>query len=97
MNSPNKITSAHLLVTGLVQGVGFRQFSLNCATTLHLKGTVQNMDDGRVALQVDGERENIEALILNLQEGPRHARVDKVDVRWNVAPTHDNTFSITYH
>ncbi len=97
MKNPKKMTSAHLFVSGLVQGVGFRKFTHDCATALHLKGSVQNLLDGRVALQVKGEREKIETLILNLQEGPRHARVDKVDVRWDVAPRHDDTFSITYN
>ena len=89
------ITSAHLLVSGQVQGVGFRKFSQAAARMLALSGAVRNLSDGRVELQVEGDRKNIEALIQSLREGPTRARVDRVDVSWDAKKKGYTAFSIS--
>ncbi|MFQ5587413.1 MAG: acylphosphatase [Nitrospiria bacterium] len=88
------ITAAQILVSGRVQGVGFRKFSQDCAVRLGLSGTVQNLADGRVAVHVEGSPEQIEPFISRLQEGPRLSRVDAVEVSWDSASKHLSTFSI---
>ena len=45
-----------LVVTGRVQGVGFRWFIRNEATSLGLSGTVRNRDDGAVEIDAEGDR-----------------------------------------
>jgi acylphosphatase len=73
----------HAVVRGDVQGVGFRYFVQRKAQQLGLKGWVRNNEDGSVELVAEGERDALEQLKSALQEGPRMARVDRVDTQWS--------------
>ena len=90
----NKIVSAHLLISGRVQGVGFRKFSQAAALRLQLSGTVRNLTDGRVELRVEGEPTKIETLIQQLRQGPDRSEVDQVDVSWRSSVEGYPIFSI---
>ena len=68
------------VVSGRVQGVGFRWFVEREAATLGITGWVRNRDDGRVEVMATGTREQLSALDARLREGPRAARVDDVAV-----------------
>jgi len=69
-------------VSGLVQGVGYRAFVRRVALQKGLRGGVRNLDDGRVAVEVEGERQAVEGLIALLKSGPPGARVQDVRVQW---------------
>ncbi len=60
----------HIIVTGRVQGVGFRYFTVRCANNLGLCGWVRNLPDGGVEAVIQGQNEKIEEMIELLQEGP---------------------------
>lgn len=75
-------TRAHILVQGLVQGVGFRWFVARHAHGLGLKGHVKNMFDGSVEVEAEGDRSLIEELIKNLKVGPRSAQVRDLHIEW---------------
>ena len=68
------------VVSGRVQGVGFRWFVEREAATLGITGWVRNRDDGRVEVMATGTQEQLSALDARLREGPRAARVDEVAV-----------------
>jgi acylphosphatase len=53
--------------TGRVQGVGFRFSTLQVAKEFEVAGFVANLPDGRVRLEVEGSRENIDAFITALE------------------------------
>ena len=74
---------AHILVSGMVQAVGFRYFAYQWAGKLGLKGFVRNLYEGSVELEVEGDRSLIEEFIVQLKVGPRAARVSNVRVVWN--------------
>ena len=71
-----------VLISGDVQGVGFRAFTRRHALDLDLSGYAENLDDGRVEIVAEGEKGDLEALLHQLQRGPAHAEVDNVDVTW---------------
>jgi acylphosphatase len=73
---------AHILVSGRVQGVFYRDHTRRWAISLGLKGWVRNLYDGRVELIAEGEKPKIEGLIRLLWEGPPMARVENIEVRW---------------
>ena len=87
---------ALILVSGRVQGVGYRAFAYRVATQRGLTGGVRNLDDGRVELDVEGERDVIEGLIGDLRVGPPAARVSRVDVEWSDASGRLSHFAIWY-
>ena len=67
------------LVTGRVQGVGFRWFVEREARTIGVAGWVRNNLDGSVEVLASGTHEQLSALRSRLRQGPRAARVDNVD------------------
>jgi acylphosphatase len=68
------------VVTGRVQGVGFRWFVRAEARPLGLTGWVRNRKDGAVEGEVEGRDDAIEALIPCLEVGPPSAIVTNVDI-----------------
>ncbi len=76
------IVGAHVIVSGLVQGVFFRAYTKERARELSLDGWVKNRWDGNVELVIEGEKEKVDKIIDWLYKGPPHARVDKVEVEW---------------
>ena len=65
-----------LIVTGRVQGVGFRYFTAQAARRLGLCGTVRNLPDGGVEVVAEGAPELLEALVAAVRQGPLASRVD---------------------
>lgn len=59
----------HIYFEGCVQGVGFRYRAMYAARGLGLTGWVKNLWDGRVEMEVQGEKEMIERMIFRLKEG----------------------------
>ena len=68
------------LITGRVQGVGFRYFAQEAADREGLHGWVRNLPDGRVEAQAEGDADALERFERALRRGPRGARVDNVVV-----------------
>ncbi len=68
----------HLLVSGLVQGVGYRHFVKSRAEELGLSGWVRNREDGQVEIMVIGRQEKINKFINLLRKGPILARVEAI-------------------
>lgn len=73
------------LVTGRVQGVGFRYYVVGLAAELDLVGWVANEPDGSVRCVAEGRRLDLETLVGALGRGPLGARVDDVRATWSAA------------
>lgn len=67
------------LVSGRVQGVGYRAFAARTARGLGLNGGTSNLPDGRVLVVAEGPAHALDRLEAALWEGPRFARVQRVD------------------
>ena len=67
-------------VSGRVQGVGFRYFVRSAAQTQGVSGYALNLADGRVEFLLQGDPDSVERVIAQVRSGPRHARVDAVDL-----------------
>jgi acylphosphatase len=80
------IVSRRYVVTGRVQGVGFRFFVQDAALREGVSGFVRNRPDGRVEAQVEGELEAVTRVERALAQGPPGARVDDLSVE-AAAPT----------
>ncbi|OQX53457.1 MAG: acylphosphatase [Candidatus Aminicenantes bacterium 4484_214] len=86
----------HVYVSGLVQGVFFRDHTRRWADSLGIKGWVRNLPDGRVEAVLEGERDKVEALLQKMEEGPPLARVEKVEVEWEDYQGEFNDFRIRW-
>lgn len=84
----------HASVEGHVQGVGFRAFVMQTASSLSLTGWVRNRWDGSVEVVAEGERDVLERLESALRRGPRGAYVIEVVVDWEAATGEFPRFSV---
>lgn len=73
---------AHLKITGRVQGVFYRQSTMETANRLDLKGWAKNCLDGSVEAVFEGDKAAIDQAIAWCHQGPPAARVEDVDVEW---------------
>ena len=74
------LVARRIIVSGRVQGVGFRYFALEVARREGVTGTVQNLDDGRVEAVVEGDRDAVDRFERAIRRGPAGAHVDDVIV-----------------
>lgn len=80
------MSRVHLMISGFVQGVGFRHFVRNKAQELGVTGWVSNTSNGMVELMAEGEKEKLEELIKSCKEGPMLSEVKDVSIDWQESP-----------
>ncbi len=73
---------AHVFVSGYVQGVNFRWYTVENARRRDVAGWVRNTPDGRVEAVFEGREEAVQWLVDWCRVGPRSARVTDVEVTW---------------
>ena len=86
----------HVLVSGRVQGVGFRWSTLDVAHQLHVQGWVRNRTDGRVEVVAEAEEKILEQFIAFLWQGPRYAKVKNVEIEWSDATGEFTKFQLKH-
>ena len=75
--------NARLIITGNVQGVGFRAFVRNRAIKNNVTGWVKNLDDGSVEALLSGSQENLDKLIEITRRGTPWSKVSDVVVTYS--------------
>ena len=70
----------HIIFYGSVQGVGFRWRARNAAEHFSCTGWAKNEWDGSVSMEIQGEEENIDRVILAIEKGT-FVRIDNMDVK----------------
>jgi acylphosphatase len=85
------------LVSGRVQGVGYRYFAMRTAQKLGVRGTVKNLRDGRVEVEAAGAGAAMAAFRAEMERGPQGAMVSEV-AEETLAPETDfgDEFTIEY-
>lgn len=78
--------SIRVIISGRVQGVGYRNWTVKTAGQRGLKGWVRNRTDGTVEAIFSGDESTIQAMIESCKKGPLIARVDRIEQF-----THDET------
>lgn len=86
----------HLWISGIVQGVFYRQNTKETALRLNLTGWVRNLPDGRVEAVAEGEKGDVESLTRWCQKGPAFAKVDEVHSELEKYTGEFNSFSIIH-
>ncbi len=70
------------IISGRVQGVGYRYYAVHVAQELGLVGTVRNGSDGGVEAVAEGEESKLNEFLIALKHGPRAAEVTEVATAW---------------
>jgi acylphosphatase len=82
------------IVSGRVQGVGFRYFVQKAAGDLDLTGWARNLPDGSVEVEAEGEDDKLEQFRRKLQLGPALSRVDDVKESFSESDGNYSGFSV---
>jgi acylphosphatase len=80
------LVARQLMISGRVQGVGFRFFAEDAAAREGVHGWVRNLPDGCVEAWIEGDTESVDRVEAALRRGPAGARVEDVAVQ-DVPPT----------
>lgn len=72
------IVARRVLISGRVQGVGFRYFVEARALSEGVHGWVRNLEDGRVEALIEGDQESVDRVEMAARRGPPAARVEDV-------------------
>ena len=72
--------TVRLIITGRVQGVGFRDWVERHALQAGLAGYVRNRREGTVELVISGSEAQVDAMLAQCRKGPRLAIVDSIEV-----------------
>ena len=83
-----------VVITGCVQGVGFRWYVQRAGTALGLAGEVRNRADGAVLIEAEGARAVLERLVERARRGPVSAEVGQVELTWSEGPARFRDFHI---
>jgi acylphosphatase len=84
---------ATVYFTGRVQGVGFRYQSLQVSKEFDVTGYVKNLPDGRVQLEAEGQKTEVDAFIAAIEER-MHGHVRKMERAASRRPAQFQGFSI---
>lgn len=87
------IVARRFVISGHVQGVGFRWFAEDLARAENLAGYVQNLPDGRVEAVAEGDEESVLRFERALHRGPGGAIVEGVESA-SIPPAERHGFSI---
>ena len=74
------MSGVRVRIHGRVQGVCFRNWTMDRARALGVRGWVRNRRDGSVELVAYGEEEAVETLVADCRTGPAAARVERIEV-----------------
>jgi acylphosphatase len=73
-------TARRFVVSGRVQGVGFRAFAQHAARALGVTGWAQNLDNGDVEVHANGAPRHLDDFESRLRQGPRWSEVRSVTI-----------------
>lgn len=86
----------HILVSGRVQGVGFRFYVERAAQSMGLVGEVRNLGDGRVEIRAEGDEKILRSFLKKVRQGPALSHVASVNEQWSPAIGVYKRFSVTF-
>ena len=94
MTEGGNFQQLYAIVTGRVQGVSFRYYTVQCARKLGVVGWVRNRPDGRVEVVGEGTSLQLEALLTFLYKGSPAARVQSVETEWRPSTDDYSDFDV---
>lgn len=84
------------IVSGYVQGVSFRYYTVREAKRIGLSGFVRNIPSNGVEVVAQGKKTDLLRLVEWLKRGPSSSQVEKVEVEWQPESEEFNGFSVKH-
>ncbi|SEM94950.1 acylphosphatase [Mesobacillus persicus] len=85
-----------IVVSGKVQGVGYRYFTQMKALQFGITGWVRNREDGTVEMLTTGTKETLDLFIEEIRRGNPFSTVDQIDINETEAEENYKSFAIKY-
>ena len=95
MSDKNKLR-LHALISGRVQGVGFRGFTATAAQRIGVTGWVRNRINGTVETVAEGDQALLDAFLREISKGPGPSYVDNVEIKWLPASGEFKRFKVRW-
>jgi len=83
-----------IIVSGRVQGVGYRNNVFKQAKKIGVNGWVRNLGDGRVEAVFEGEKQEVERIINWAKKGPLFANISDFKIEWQEPKGEFNNFEV---
>ncbi len=80
MNIFGDMKRFYIKVFGIVQGVGFRFFTMRKAQKHNIVGYVRNLADGSVEIDARGKPDDLEKFLMDIKKGPPVGKISKIEV-----------------
>ena len=96
MTGPESARIIHVVISGRVQGVGYRNWTEQQAGARGLSGWVRNLRNGSVEAVFAGDADNVAAMAESLMRGPAKAAVSGVEIRETDASALEATFGARF-
>jgi len=84
--------TVHAIISGRVQGVWYRGWTVDTATQLNIAGWVRNRRDGTVEAMLSGDDNDVDQMIVLMHQGSPHAIVNSIVVTIASKPIENKTF-----
>jgi len=91
------IKTYKILLSGRVQGVGFRYFSQSRASKYNIKGFVRNTYASKVEIVCQGEEEELQQFINEVRKGPAFSVVSDIEIEEIKKPQKYDSFDIKFY
>lgn len=84
----------HIIVSGTVQGVGFRYFTLYKASALNITGWVRNMSNGMVEINAQADKDTLSTFISMIRKGNGFSSVEDLSIKEIPVVTNEAKFKV---
>jgi acylphosphatase len=88
--------AAKVIISGHVQGVGFRYFTTDLAKQFEVRGYVRNLATGDVEVALEGDKNSVAGFLKELKSGPRWSRVSNFQIEWQPFENKYDSFNVRY-
>ena len=86
----------HILISGRIQGVGFREFARRSAEKFGVRGYAKNLSNGDVEVVAESNKDALEEFLLFLEQGPSASKVDNIRIKELKSRSHHKGFEIHF-
>ena len=85
-----------MIISGFVQGVGFRYYTTNLAKDYEITGWVRNLATGDVEIRVEGDKGPVSGFLKELRIGPKWSKIGKFQIEWLPYEGEYESFSVRF-